>query len=222
MSYLQRWLVRHPGDMALASVLMGALCLTSSPSSAASPKKLEATSQEAIHLAKLTFNGRRAKTQAWSTSDRISTKKTVRLIVLASWCPHSQNMITALVRHPELRSQYDFLVLADDETDRIVETFALANKISMAKAQAEMAKLAKQNGVHLFDTKFLADSELDFYISKVAEYENAFQGYPALVACTGRLCRSTSVSESQPIIHALNQVEKESEENRANEGLEEE
>lgn len=128
---------------------------------------------------------------SWVPNPLASKKSAVRVAVVATWCPHSSNLMTALDKYDFVRKHVDALVVFDSELSTIRQKLDEAVKggeITKARAKQIYDQVASRP-YPLFDPKVLANRKLPVFMVKMGAFDN--RGFPAYVTCTREKCAET-------------------------------
>ena len=184
--------MRKAGGMVRGSIrIMLAAAAVALVSGSCLPKKGPLVTKPptvSFQVAPLTVTGGAIAVGPWRESTEVVNKETLHVVVVASWCPHCQDLIAQMTDDAALRAGVDMVLLYEDEADRLLNLEVLRRRMTKAEADEAKARLAAK-GQMLAEPQALEGRELPFYLIKGDQFEKLVEGYPTFIDCTAKGCQ---------------------------------
>ena len=168
---------------ALVAVVLGAWPFRGGPQAAPA-----SAPNVSFLVSRLDVVGGSISTGAWLPATEMVDKPVLRVVVMASWCSISKQMLAQMSRDDELRSQIDLVLFYEDEAERKIAQWVKKGQMTPDEADKYRSRLAEKNQM-LISPEALEPYNLPYYLIKKGQFSKLMNSYPTVIECSAKGCQ---------------------------------
>ncbi len=166
-----------------------------------------------LEIARLTYKAGRVRRGDWVASTTVFPTRSLRVLVVASWCHFSEELVNAMWSDPGLRRKVDVIMVFEDEVPLALSRAVSHHQIDKAQASQLRKQLAANHQIVIAPRFFrpvdisgpqvpaagmptpalptLGPSMPPFYMVRRGTLDALITGYPSAVVCDEGGCIRT-------------------------------